>query len=102
LAILGLSLVDAGCSPALAEAARATTLYQCAGERSFTVARDDRTAVIVYSGVRYELPRRKSSIGERYATSGATLIIDGKMAAFVTGSVMNLDVCRAAERVRGT
>ena len=101
LAILGLSLLDAGCSPGLAEAARATTLYQCAGERSFTVARDGRTAVVVYSGVRYELPRRKSSIGERYATSGATLIVDGEMAAFVSGSVMNLDVCRAAGSSKG-
>ena len=78
------------------QAASVVTTFQCAGDRFFTVQRDQETAVVVYSDVRYELPRRKSSIGERYATSGTTLIIDGDMAAFVSGSVMNLDFCRVA------
>jgi len=89
-------LGSAACSAEHAQAARATTRFNCAGDRSFTVQRDDASAVVTYSGVRYELPRRRSSIGERYASSSATLIIDGEMAAFVSGTVLNLDFCRAA------
>lgn len=85
-----------GCSTQAAQAQRSVTLFRCAGAQSFTVERDDRSAILIYSGVRHELPRRSSSIGERYATSDATLIIDGEMAAFVTSSVINLDFCRAS------
>jgi hypothetical protein len=76
------------------QAANGVTTFRCAGDRFFTVQRNEKMAVVVYSNARYELPRRKSSIGERYAKSGTTLIIDGDMAAFVSGSVIDLDFCR--------
>lgn len=90
--------MSAGCSTERAPAAREMTVFRCAADRSFTVQRDDASAVVIYSGVRYELPRRKSSIGERYGSSSATLIVDGEMAAFVSGTVLNLDFCRAVTR----
>ena len=90
-------LLGPGCSTGAAKASRDITLYKCAGDRSFTVERDDESAIIGYSDRRYELARRSSSIGERYANSEATLIIDGDMAAFVTASVVDLDFCRASE-----
>lgn len=89
-------VLSSGCSTRAAQAQGSVTLFRCAGGQSFTVERDDRSAIVIYSGVRHELPRRSSSIGERYATGDATLIIDGDMAAFVTRSVMNLDFCRAS------
>lgn len=88
---------SAGCSAEPARAARATTLFKCAGHMSFTVQRDEASAIVIHSGIRYELPRRKSSIGERYASDSATLIVDGEMAAFVGRTILNLDFCRAAK-----
>lgn len=84
-----------GCSVQRAQAANSVTLFKCAGAQSFTVERDNERAIVVYASTRYELPKRPSSIGQRYANSLATLIIDGDMAVFVTSKVMNLDFCRA-------
>ena len=94
--LVAILLLSPGCSTQAAQAAKSVTIFRCAGAQSFTVERDDHSAIVLYSNARYELPRRSSSIGERYATSDATLIIDGEMAAFVTSSVMNLDFCRAS------
>lgn len=83
------------CSAEDADAATTRTVYRCAGNQSFTVARDARSALVEYSGARYVLPRRSSSIGDRYATRAATLIVDGDMAVFVSTSATNLEFCRA-------
>ena len=90
------------CSADHAEAATTRTVYRCAGSQSFMVARDARSALVEYSGARYVLPRRGSSIGERYATRAATLIIDGDMAVFVSTSATNLEFCRATSPLAGS
>lgn len=93
----GLLLFVAACSTPAPQEVTNVTRFRCTGKQSFTVERDEKAAVVIYSGVRYDLPRRSSSIGQRYATSRATLIIDGDMAAFVSEAVLNLDLCRAAQ-----
>ena len=94
--MLLLALIATGACSAEGRTSRTVTVFHCAGGRSFAVERDEKLAVVVLSGKRYELGRRRSSIGIRYATTGATLIVDGDMAAFVTGSVIDLQLCRSA------
>lgn len=73
---------------------RAISVFHCLGDRSFTVERDERVAIVRYDSVSHELPRRRSSIGKRYAIGETTLIIDGEFATLVAGSVLNLGFCR--------
>ena len=90
-------LSTAACSTEAAQAARGRTIFVCAGDRSLTVDRSRKTAVVTYGNARYELPRRPSSLGDRYASLDATLIIDGDMAAFATSTVTDLNLCRAVQ-----
>ena len=83
------------CSAAAAPQVRTAT-YACSDGRSFTVRRDDERASIQYADGRYSLSRRPSSIGTKYASPEATLIIDGDFAAFVTETVVDLEGCHEA------
>lgn len=80
------------CSAAAAPQVKSAT-YNCNAGRSFGVRSDDKHATIEYSGQRYSLPRRPSSIGYKYASPAATLIIDGDVAVFVTEAIVDLGGC---------
>lgn len=90
----GAALLIEGCS-AQAEADRRRVTYRCGDGRSFEVEQGDRFAIVEHAGARFQLPRRKSSIGTRFASHDATLIVDGESAVFVTPHVLDLNACRA-------
>lgn len=90
---LGILLVVlAGCSAA----ARNSSTYRCGKGRSFEVQRGEEKARVFFGRDVYELPRRPSSIGVRYASDDGTLIIDAGVAVFVTNKIVDLGPCRAA------
>jgi membrane-bound inhibitor of C-type lysozyme len=95
LAWLAAGLLVGACSAQGAAEPRQGIVYRCGDGRSFTVEQQARFATVEYAGARFQLPRRKSSIGTRYASPDATLIVDGESAVFVTPHVINLDACRA-------
>ena len=83
-------------TPSAARGAPIVT-YECAGGRAFTVKRDASRATVEYEEQSYELPRRNSSLGTRYSADGASLIVDGDVAVFVTERVIDLRICREAQ-----
>ena len=85
----------AGCS-AVAGPQSPTSVFRCDGGRWFTVNRDANTASIRYADERYSLARRPSSLGIKYSSPEATLIIDGRFAAFATETVVDLEQCSEA------
>ena len=90
-------LAMVGCSaPSVARSSRITT-YECSGGRAFTVHRGHDTATVDYEERSYELSRRASSMGVRYSADGASLIVDGDVAVFVTERVLDLKVCQAVK-----
>lgn len=94
LLVLVAALAVGSCSAAKATAGTHVTRYRCAENRSFTVDRDDRSAVVTYANENYLLARKPSSLGLRYSSDVATLIIDDDFAAFVTDTTINLRECR--------
>lgn len=93
IAVLG------GCS-ASASPAAINSVYQCSDGRIFSVARDDSRAAVYYEDERYSLSRRPSSIGLKYASPEATLIVDGAFAAFVTETIVDLENCNESSEKR--
>jgi hypothetical protein len=92
--VLVAALAVGGCSPTKAAAAPQVTRYRCAQDQVFTVNRDAEAAVVTYANEEYALSRKPSSIGLRYASDSATLIIDDDYAAFVTEATTNLHACK--------
>jgi hypothetical protein len=70
------------------------TTYRCSDGRTFGVVRDSYEADVAYANELYSLQRRPSSIGVRYASTEASLVVDGPYAAFVTETVVDLPECR--------
>jgi len=68
--------------------------YTCHGGERFSVIPSGTSATLSYEGKTYVLPKRQSGIGDRYADTSATLILDGDFAAFVTPELYQLDACR--------
>ena len=94
LLVLVAALFVGSFSGAKAAAGTHVARYRCAEDRSFTVDRDDRSAVVTYADEKYPLTRKPSSLGLRYSSDVATLIIDHDFAAFVTDTTINLRECR--------
>jgi hypothetical protein len=92
--LLAIALLFTACSAASEPPAYLTATFICADNRSFTVARNAEVATVFFDGAQYRLARRASSIGIKYASSDASLIVDGDFAAFVTEAVPDLDDCR--------
>lgn len=88
-------LLVVGCSAPTSAHTRSASLYECSGGRTFAVTRDARAATVHYRDTRYELQRRTSSLGVRYSSPKASLIIDGDVAVFVTERILDLHVCSA-------
>lgn len=84
------------CSAAATPQVRKAT-YACNDGKSFTIQRDGKNASLEYFGEHYSLSRRPSSVGVKYASPEATLIIDGDFAAFVTESLVDFERCYEAK-----
>lgn len=83
-----------GCAPvhpAEPEAAQ----YRCADDRILAVAKNSDGAVATVDERSYQLKPKRSSLGERYVSSRASLIIDGTFAAFVAEDLLGLEDCHA-------
>lgn len=74
-----------------------SAVYRCHDGRWFTVARNHNSASIRYADTSYNLSRRPSSLGMKYSSAEATLIIDHQFAAFVTETLMDLEQCYEVE-----
>jgi membrane-bound inhibitor of C-type lysozyme len=82
---------------AQAHAATPTVMrYQCAPRLNLVVSRTDDTAVVGFIDRTYELRRKRSSIGTKYVSATAVLIIDGPSAVFVAEDRLQLGTCREA------
>jgi len=83
----------AACSGASADVDPAQR-YVCAGGRGFDVIRSAQGAIVSLNGRTYNLEAKPSSLGQRYASAEATLIVDAEFAAFVTNKDMSLTKCQ--------
>ena len=74
-------------------AADSAAVFQCRDGSQLTVNYENRSATVLAGGHSYELVRKPSGVGERFASSRATLIIDGNFAAFVADELPRLRGC---------
>jgi hypothetical protein len=91
-----LFLIAAGCAHHAGDQA-SWVEYRCTNGRALRVELQGRTASVSLDDVVYRLTMKPASIGKRYASSDATLVIDGHFAAFVTDQVSDLLGCYLAE-----
>jgi hypothetical protein len=101
---LALLLLAGACSVDAAAAAppaakRGAIRFECVGGQVIDVRIAGAAATVRVSGTSYSLSRRPSSIGVKFISPTAALMIDGTFAAFVADSSPNLRQCRAAQPV---
>jgi hypothetical protein len=77
-------------------AAVSNTRYACDGRQSLVVERDSARARVNFIDRSYVLRRKSSSIGVKYESPHAALIIDGSSAVFVADNRLQLGICTAA------
>jgi len=95
-----LALVLAVLDSAQAHAATPSEVrYQCDQRQGMVVSRSPEHASVRFLDRTYELERRASSLGERYGSPTAALIIDGVSAVFVAEDRLQLGTCREAFEV---
>lgn len=96
-------LIGLGCSRPLQNGSAGATeyAYVCEGAVTFSVVKTDHEAVVSFGDDVYRLQRRRSSIGERFVSPQATLIVDGQSAVFVADNRLGIRGCRAAHPQRG-
>ena len=72
--------------------------FGCKNGTTFEVVLRNEIADVTFShGEQYHLRLKASSIGQRFVSSDATLIIDGRFAAFVSNTRSDLSQCRLAQ-----
>lgn len=79
-----------------AQASSGPVTYACTSSEDLAVQRNHSTARVSFAGRSYELQRRRSSIGDKYVSSKAALIIDGNAATFVAEDLLDLGTCTKA------
>ena len=82
-------------APALA-AAGGSRRYSCANGGGFTIRLSDGAAVVRAGQSVHVLPRKPSSLGQRFASPTATLIVDGNFAALIGKNLPRFGRCYAA------
>lgn len=70
--------------------------YACSAAPDLIVQRDRSTAHVTFDGRTYDLQRRPSSIGAKYLSQNAALIVDGGSATFVSEHRLDLGTCTRA------
>jgi membrane-bound inhibitor of C-type lysozyme len=83
----------AGFGTAQAHPAPSSIRYACATSQELTVQRDGSRAHVSLAGHNYDLQRKRSSLGDKYLSANAALIIDGSSAVFVAGDRLDLGTC---------
>jgi membrane-bound inhibitor of C-type lysozyme len=78
---------------AQAHAAPLTERYACDARQSLVVVRSPASATVRFIDRTYELQRKRSSLGEKYGSPTAALIIDGSSAVFVADDRLQLGAC---------
>jgi membrane-bound inhibitor of C-type lysozyme len=91
---VGTALGTLGFAPA--SAASISVRYACPASDDLLVQRTASTAHVRLAGQTYELQRERSSIGAKYLSSNAALIIDGDSATFVAADHLELGTCDKA------
>jgi membrane-bound inhibitor of C-type lysozyme len=81
-----------------AHAAPAPTRYVCGGQ-TVTIERDGKLASVRFADGSYQLQRKASDIGVKYASPTATLIIDGPSAIFVAQDRLQVAACTEAVNI---
>lgn len=76
--------------------------YACLASEDLSVRRNPSTAHVDYAGRTYQLQRKRSSIGDKYVSANAALIIDGNSATFVAEDLLDLGTCTKAVPVAST
>lgn len=72
--------------------------FTCNGGTTFSVLVAGENADVTFSqSERYSLLSKPFSIGQRFVSSTATLIIDGRFAAFVSNGRIELNQCKLIE-----
>jgi len=67
--------------------------YACQPAQNLFVSRSADTATVQFVDRTYKLRRKASSIGEKYISNNAALIIDGRSAVFVAEDRLQLGAC---------
>ena len=93
---LMLGVVSVLASAASHAATPAAIRYACDGRQNLVIQRDAATAHVRFIDRSYELRRKPSSIGVKFSSPTAALIIDGQSAVFVAEDRLQLGSCRAA------
>ena len=98
---LGLALLaGALTTPALATG-EVPRQFSCKDGTAFVVVVSGRIADVSFSqSEHYRLHAKQSSLGQRFVSQTATLILDGQFAAFVTGDRIGLENCTLVEAGR--
>ena len=76
-----------------AHALPAPVRYACPASTELTVKRNLATARVTLAGRNYDLQRKRSSIGDKYLSANAALIIDGASAIFVAADHLDIGTC---------
>lgn len=95
-------IMIAAFGPGHANARGVITRYACPSKVDLSVQRNQRTARVAVAGRDYELQRVRSSIGDKYLSPRAALIVDGSSAVFVAEDRPDLPVCVKAIPVAST
>jgi hypothetical protein len=85
-----------GATHALAATGTTGVRYVCDSAAELVVMRNATVASVRFIGRTYELRRKASSIGVKYISTNAALIIDGKSAVFVADDQLSLGTCSRA------
>jgi hypothetical protein len=86
-------------SVAAAAAPSAETRYVCTPAQDLVVTRSGNAAFVQFIDRTYELQRKRSSIGEKYISNTAALIIDGPSAVFVAEDRLQLGTCVESDQI---
>lgn len=70
-------------------------VFRCRDGSELVVHYRPQAATVVAGGHSYELARRPSNVGERFASPQATLIVDGESATFIADDLHHLRGCRS-------
>ncbi len=89
-------------APAFAED-RTPQQFVCKDGTTFAVVVSDQIADVRFSPTEdYRLRSKPFSLGQRFVSPSATLIIDGRFAAFVTSERIGLENCTLADSSPGS
>jgi membrane-bound inhibitor of C-type lysozyme len=87
------TLGSAQAAPAATSASTVSVRYACDAHQMLTMQRSRTAASVQFVGRSYDLQRKRSSIGEKYVSPTAALIIDGVSAVFVAEDRLQLGQC---------